>query len=94
MAKAAVHQLTRSLGAKGSGLPEGSAALCILPVTLDTPMNRKFMPDADFTTWTPLEFIAEMFFTWMSGSEGRPTSGSLVKIDTAESVTTTEVLAL
>lgn len=28
-------------------------------VTLDTPMNRKFMPDADFSSWTPLEYIAE-----------------------------------
>lgn len=28
-------------------------------VTLDTPMNRKFMPKADFSTWTPLEYIAE-----------------------------------
>lgn len=28
-------------------------------VTLDTPMNRKFMPDADFGSWTPLEYVAE-----------------------------------
>lgn len=28
-------------------------------VTLDTPANRKSMPDADFSSWTPLEFIAE-----------------------------------
>ena len=40
MAKAAVHQLVKSLGASGSGLPEGACALGILPITLDTPMNR------------------------------------------------------
>jgi len=51
MAKAAVHQLVSSLGAKGSGLPDGTFAGAILPVTLDTPMNRKFMPDSDFSTW-------------------------------------------
>jgi len=28
-------------------------------VTLSTPMNRKWMPDADHTVWTPLEFVAE-----------------------------------
>lgn len=28
-------------------------------VTLDTPMNRKFMPDADFGSWTSLEYVAE-----------------------------------
>lgn len=28
-------------------------------VTLDTPMNRKSMPEADFSSWTPLEFLVE-----------------------------------
>jgi len=90
MAKAAVHQLTKSLGEEGAGLPEGSSALCLLPVTLDTPMNRKFMPDADQTTWTPLEYIANMFCDWMT-NESRPLSGSLVKITTLDSVSTIEV---
>ena len=34
-------------------------------VTLDTPMNRKFMPDADFSSWTPLEYIAEWVLKWI-----------------------------
>lgn len=59
MAKAAVHQLTKSLAGDKSGLPENSLVVSILPVTLDTPMNRKWMPKADFSTWTPLEFVAE-----------------------------------
>uniref|UniRef100_A0A8C4Q9D0 Dihydropteridine reductase n=1 Tax=Eptatretus burgeri TaxID=7764 RepID=A0A8C4Q9D0_EPTBU len=59
LAKAAVHQLTRSLASEKSGLPEGVTVLAVLPVTLDTPTNRKFMPDADFGSWTPLEFVAE-----------------------------------
>ena len=54
MAKAAVHHLTRSLAGPNSGLPEGSVAAAILPVTLDTPMNRKWMAKADQSTWTPL----------------------------------------
>lgn len=49
-AKAAVHQITKSLAAENSGLPNGSAVLSILPITLDTPMNRKWMPKADFST--------------------------------------------
>lgn len=28
-------------------------------ITLDTPMNRKFMPKADKSTWTPLDFVAK-----------------------------------
>jgi dihydropteridine reductase len=61
MAKCAVHHLTKSLSAdaESSGLPAGAHALAIAPVTLDTPMNRKWMPKADFGTWTPLSYIAE-----------------------------------
>ncbi|XP_070818652.1 quinoid dihydropteridine reductase a [Chaetodon trifascialis] len=82
MAKAAVHQLCQSLAAKNSGMPSGAAAVAILPVTLDTPMNRKFMPNADFSSWTPLEYIAEMFFNWATGTE-RPASGSLIQLLTS-----------
>ncbi|VDP91359.1 unnamed protein product [Echinostoma caproni] len=59
MAKAAVHHLTKSLALKGSGLPTDCDVLAILPVILDTPMNRKCMPKADRSTWTPLEFVAQ-----------------------------------
>ena len=48
MAKAAVHQLVKSLGGQGSGLPDGSCTLGILPVTLDTPMNRLVGKDQGF----------------------------------------------
>ncbi|XP_039975849.1 quinoid dihydropteridine reductase a [Xiphias gladius] len=82
MAKAAVHQLCQSLAEKNSGMPPGAAAVAILPVTLDTPMNRKFMPDADFSSWTPLEYIAEMFFDWATGLN-RPASGSLMQLLTS-----------
>lgn len=82
MAKAAVHQLCQSLAAKNSGMPSGATAVAILPVTLDTPMNRKFMPNADHSAWTPLEYIAELFFNWATGVE-RPASGSLMQLTTS-----------
>ncbi|NWS02021.1 DHPR reductase, partial [Motacilla alba] len=81
MAKGAVHQLCQSLAGASSGLPSGSAAVAILPVTLDTPANRKSMPDADFSSWTPLEFIAETFYDWITGKD-RPSSGSLIQVIT------------
>jgi len=87
LAKAAVHQLTKSLAASSSGLPDNSLVVSILPVTLDTPMNRKWMPKADFTTWTPLEFVAELFHTWIQNPTGRPTNGSLLQLVTKESKT-------
>ncbi|XP_062332063.1 quinoid dihydropteridine reductase a [Osmerus eperlanus] len=82
MAKAAVHQLCQSLAGDDSGLPSGAVAVATLPVTLDTPMNRKFMPDADFSSWTPLEYIAETFFLWSTGVD-RPASGSLMQLVTS-----------
>ena len=47
-AKAAVHHMARSCADGKGGLPEGASTLCLAPVILDTPMNRKFMPKADF----------------------------------------------
>lgn len=86
MAKAAVHQLTQSLGQENSGLPKDATALAILPMTLDTPMNRKWMSGADFSTWTPLEYLAELFHKWTTGKE-RPATGSLVKLVTKNNKT-------
>lgn len=86
MAKAAVHQLTRSLAGNDSGLPDGSLVVSILPVTLDTPMNRKWMPKADFTTWTPLPEVAELLLKWTK-CENRPKNGALLQLITKDSFT-------
>nr|XP_033785928.1 dihydropteridine reductase [Geotrypetes seraphini] len=86
MAKAAVHQLCQSLGGEKSGLPAGSTAVAILPVTLDTPANRTAMPNADFSSWTPLEFVAKKFYEWTIGNN-RPKSGSLIQVITTEGKT-------
>ncbi|XP_025410326.1 dihydropteridine reductase [Sipha flava] len=90
LSKAAIHHLTKSLADENGGLPTGAQALSILPVTLDTPMNRKWMPKADTTTWTPLEFVAELFSKWIKGEE-RPPNGSLVQLNTKENKTTLDI---
>ncbi|SPP85387.1 dihydropteridine reductase [Drosophila guanche] len=90
MAKAAVHQLTRSLAGSNSGLPGGSLVVSILPVTLDTPMNRKWMPDADHGTWTPLTEVAGLLLNWTKVQE-RPKNGSLLQLITKSG--TTELIA-
>lgn len=59
MAKAAVHQLTKSLAHADGGLPKSTLVAAIAPITLDTPMNRKWMAKSDFTAWTSLTYIAE-----------------------------------
>lgn len=81
LAKAGVHQLTRSLAAKNSGLPEDSVVISILPITLDTPTNRKIMPNADFSSWTPLKELAGYFHLWTKQEE-RPKNGSLLQVVT------------
>lgn len=86
IAKAAVHHLTKSLANKNSGLPANTTVAAILPITLDTPMNRKWMPDADHSTWTPLSFVAELFLKWAKGEE-KPSSGTLLQLVTKDSKT-------
>ncbi|XP_013783784.1 dihydropteridine reductase-like [Limulus polyphemus] len=86
LAKAAVHQFVHSLAERKSGLPNNALAVAILPVTLDTPMNRKFMPNADHTTWTSLDFVSELLFKWANSQE-RPANGSLVQLITKDGQT-------
>ncbi|KAK1346035.1 hypothetical protein QTO34_008504 [Cnephaeus nilssonii] len=86
MAKGAVHQLCQSLAGKNSGMPPGAAAIAVLPITLDTPMNRKSMPEADFSSWTPLEFLVQTFHDWIT-EKNRPSSGSLIQVVTTEGKT-------
>ncbi|KAK9767106.1 hypothetical protein K7432_003335 [Basidiobolus ranarum] len=87
LAKAAVHQLVQSLAEKSSGLPKNSKVNAILPITLDTPMNRKFMGEgADLSTWTPMDTVAEKLFEWATKPESVET-GKLVEIITTNGET-------
>ncbi|RHY02533.1 hypothetical protein DYB26_005379, partial [Aphanomyces astaci] len=51
----AAHVAATSLNPKGllvltgPTLPTGATSLAILPITIDTPTNRKYMADADFS---------------------------------------------
>lgn len=87
MMKASVHHLVGSLSAPKGGLPKNATVLAILPVTLDTPMNRKWMPKSDFTSWTTLEYVAEQFFNWTTDAAKRPKNGALVQLITKGGVT-------
>lgn len=93
LAKVAVHHLVSSLSAEKGGLPKSSSVLAILPVTLDTPMNRKFMANADTSTWTPLDFVATLFHSWSTDKAARPASGSLVQLLTENSQTSLKIEA-
>jgi NAD(P)-dependent dehydrogenase (short-subunit alcohol dehydrogenase family) len=51
----------------------------ILPSVIDTPANRKSMPDADFDTWVKPEEIARVVALLCSG-DARVTSGAHVPV--------------
>lgn len=40
----------------------------LVPSTIDTPQNRKSMPDADFSTWMDPAFMADIIFNYCSPS--------------------------
>ncbi len=64
------------------------ACVCVYDrVTLDTPANRKGMPNANFSDWTPLEFVADTIHKWTEGQD-RPANGDLLSLTTSEGVTT------
>jgi dihydropteridine reductase len=86
LAKAAVHHLVRSCAGPDSGIPAGGKVVGILPVMLDTPMNRKFMGGADTSTWTPLEEVGNEVLQWAEGSK-QVANGELYKIITEHSKT-------
>ena len=52
----------------------------ILPTTIDTPNNRKTMPEANFEDWVKPIDIATELGNWTKTPELRPHSGSLIKV--------------
>eukprot|EP00934_Nitzschia_sp_Nitz4_P004872 Nitzschia sp. Nitz4//scaffold57_size113557//47192//48202//NITZ4_003989-RA/size113557-augustus-gene-0.170-mRNA-1//1//CDS//3329554840//4862//frame0 len=56
------------------------SVVSILPTTIDTPGNRKAMPQANFEGWTKPRDIAVEIGTWIRKPPLRPNSGSLIKV--------------
>ncbi|MBI1355065.1 MAG: SDR family NAD(P)-dependent oxidoreductase [Acidobacteria bacterium] len=73
--KAAVVRLTEGLAAEGKA--DGVTANSVLPGTMDTPVNRQAMPDADFTKWVRLEQVAAAILFLASDAAGGVTGASL-----------------
>jgi len=51
----------------------------IVPGTIDTPQNRKAMPDADFSKWTKAEAIADIIF-WHCSNEASVLREPVIKV--------------
>jgi len=75
--KAAVMRLTESLAAENR--EQGINVNCILPGTVDTPANRKDMPDADTSKWVPTNDLAAVIL-FLASPSARGVHGAAVPV--------------
>jgi NAD(P)-dependent dehydrogenase (short-subunit alcohol dehydrogenase family) len=77
VSKAALVALVKSVAAESKEL--GITANVVLPSTIDTPLNRKAMPNADFSRWVAPESIAKSL-VWLASRESGDVSGAVIPI--------------
>jgi NAD(P)-dependent dehydrogenase (short-subunit alcohol dehydrogenase family) len=57
----------------------GLTANVILPGTMDTPANRKAIPNADVSKWVRPATVASLI-TWLAGDAGKDVNGALIPV--------------
>jgi NAD(P)-dependent dehydrogenase (short-subunit alcohol dehydrogenase family) len=75
--KAAMVSLMRTVALKNQDV--GITANVVLPGTMDTPGNRKAMPNADFSKWVKPAAVASLI-TWLAGDAGKDINGAAIPI--------------
>lgn len=75
--KAAVVTLTQTLAREGG--PHGITANAVAPRIIDTPANRRSMPDADTSTWLEPAEIARVI-GFLASPEGGIVNGSVLTL--------------
>ncbi len=75
--KSAVHRLTESLANELK--QKGVTVNAVLPSIIDTPLNRRDMPKADFDRWVaPADLAAVMLF--LASDEAKAVTGALIPV--------------
>jgi NAD(P)-dependent dehydrogenase (short-subunit alcohol dehydrogenase family) len=74
--KAGVHKLTESLAQETKGQITVNA---VLPSIIDTPANRKDMPDADFSKWVAPKALAQVLL-FLASEEAGAITGALIPV--------------
>lgn len=75
--KAAMTMLVRSIAAENADAV--MTANIVMPGTMDTPGNRKAMPDADFSKWVPPADVAGLIL-WLAGEQAANVNGAVIPI--------------
>jgi NAD(P)-dependent dehydrogenase (short-subunit alcohol dehydrogenase family) len=78
VSKSAVHALAKVLAFENR--TRGVRVNAILPGIIDTPDNRKSMPQADRSTWAAPEALARVV-AFLLSPDSAPTTGALVPVD-------------
>jgi len=76
-AKGGVHRLTEALAEELKGKVAVNA---VLPSIIDTPVNRKDMPGADFAAWVAPADLAEVI-VFLASDKARAMTGALVPVN-------------
>jgi NAD(P)-dependent dehydrogenase (short-subunit alcohol dehydrogenase family) len=77
VSKAAVITLTQALAQEVK--PHGVAVNAVLPSTMDTPANRRAMPDADRSGWVSTDAVASVV-AFLLSDRGAAVTGSAVTV--------------
>ena len=77
VSKSAVARLTESMAAEYR--EQNINVNCIMPGTIDTPANRKDMPDADFSKWVPPAALADVI-CFLCSDGARAINGASVPV--------------
>jgi NAD(P)-dependent dehydrogenase (short-subunit alcohol dehydrogenase family) len=75
--KAAMVSLIRTVAVENKDV--GITANVILPGTMDTPANRRFMPKADFSKWVQPATIASLII-WLARDAGKDVNGAVIPV--------------
>ncbi len=75
--KAALVMMTRSLAEELE--PKGVLVNAVAPSLMDTPANRKSMPDADPSKWPKTDDVARAIL-WLASKDNVLTSGAVVPV--------------
>ena len=75
--KAAMVSLIRTVAVENKDA--GLTANVILPGTMDTPANRKAIPNADISKWVQPASVAKLV-VWLAGEAGKDVNGSVIPV--------------